>query len=850
MVRFSRSSLISLLCGIAALFALGIRDADARPRKPRKQRVMVAQLETLFELTDPRNRAFLCADVNGRQESGVQRGKRFVLDKIKAQNLRQKIKSERDSRKQAKLRKKLRNLKQRRRLCRTATPPPVEPPAPSTIPVAYPSSAAGAGIEPLAVSFGGDAQEPGATVRCVKVSDPVGATVEIFDEINCNALVRPVDHNTVNTSFQFGTVRDIDGAQSDPATVTLTWSQNGEFIGDYYSLARYKNSLSEAEATKLVMQAGLGKDRDELVQLAMGPNGLDAVLDRLFSPGDPQHCAAAEAKAMEIAYHHANSLCFTISGPDPDGETDDNGRVYTRRVDYCTKDFEKGHYRWNANAFATYWLHHLSNGCAPLRERIGLFYHNHFPVDLGSTLYEGSTNRRSHYIKAHLDLLRGNVPAADGGIATPFDYIVSRMHGADGAMLHYLNNIDNARPAGNENYARELLELMTLGQDPITGAQRYTEDDVYQMTYSVMGYYDPMQDEQDAELVNVCCAANNEYCGRTGFPTCQPIRNQLHFPAFSDTRWTAVPTRPELKRLFAGTPWERIDTFKANVFEPGQDMVTPYLLNSHPGVAQYLATRLIATFAAVEPTLEMVNIVAHDLKANNWRIEPALRRILSSSSFFSAQARNDGMANPIEAFVSFTRALELPILFQHDGSGSLVNLVSEVRSRLAGAGMSLGRPSSIFGWPEAGKITGGKLHKGNAFAANQLMLGRQRLMVRFLNDMDQARIKLANAGVGDLSWERFLDPTNPRSPEALIDRMARRVGIQLIAEERSAMLEYLTTLVLQTETDESGMTVPVEGKTLTISWSQLNDARFEEVVRLKVPGLIEILWGLASAHAK
>ena len=43
------------------------------------------------------------------------------------------------------------------------------------------------------------------------------------------------------------------------------------------------------------------------------------------------------------------------------------------------------------------------------------------------------------------------------------------------AMLRYLNGIYNTKFAPDENYARELMELFTLGKDP---ASQYTEDDV------------------------------------------------------------------------------------------------------------------------------------------------------------------------------------------------------------------------------------------------------------------------------------------------------------------------------------------------------------------------------------
>src|SRR3954469_14721689 len=54
----------------------------------------------------------------------------------------------------------------------------------------------------------------------------------------------------------------------------------------------------------------------------------------------------------------------------------------------------------------------------------------------------------------------------------------------DPAMLVWLNGVDNRRRAVNENYAREVMELFTLGAD--RGA--YTEQDVRQLALALTGW--------------------------------------------------------------------------------------------------------------------------------------------------------------------------------------------------------------------------------------------------------------------------------------------------------------------------------------------------------------------------
>lgn len=59
----------------------------------------------------------------------------------------------------------------------------------------------------------------------------------------------------------------------------------------------------------------------------------------------------------------------------------------------------------------------------------------------------------------------------------------------DTSVLHYLDNIDSGTPIANENWAREFLELYTMGQvDPISGAANYTEDDVQAAAKAFTGW--------------------------------------------------------------------------------------------------------------------------------------------------------------------------------------------------------------------------------------------------------------------------------------------------------------------------------------------------------------------------
>ncbi len=111
-----------------------------------------------------------------------------------------------------------------------------------------------------------------------------------------------------------------------------------------------------------------------------------------------------------------------------------------------------------------------------LREKMTLFWHNHFVT---------SDINDPKFVYRYITLLRQN---AWGNFRE-----LTKMVTIDPAMLRYLNGRDNIAAAPNENYARELLELFSIGKGPAVGPgdyTNYTEDDVVQMARVLTGWRD------------------------------------------------------------------------------------------------------------------------------------------------------------------------------------------------------------------------------------------------------------------------------------------------------------------------------------------------------------------------
>jgi len=110
------------------------------------------------------------------------------------------------------------------------------------------------------------------------------------------------------------------------------------------------------------------------------------------------------------------------------------------------------------------WLNEMSESQAQLREKIALFWHGHFASRNINILYQQQLLQivRQHALGNFGDLLREASKSA--------------------AMLAFLNNQQNKKEHPNENFAREVMELFTLGRG------QYTETDIKEAARSFTGW--------------------------------------------------------------------------------------------------------------------------------------------------------------------------------------------------------------------------------------------------------------------------------------------------------------------------------------------------------------------------
>jgi uncharacterized protein (DUF1800 family) len=111
-----------------------------------------------------------------------------------------------------------------------------------------------------------------------------------------------------------------------------------------------------------------------------------------------------------------------------------------------------------------YWLNEMVNSEAQLREKMSFFWHGHFAC----------RNLNIFFQQELLDVIRRNCLGSFRDLL----HEVSKT----GAMLNFLNNNQNRKDHPNENFAREVMELFTMGRG------NYTEDDVKEAARAFTGW--------------------------------------------------------------------------------------------------------------------------------------------------------------------------------------------------------------------------------------------------------------------------------------------------------------------------------------------------------------------------
>lgn len=234
-----------------------------------------------------------------------------------------------------------------------------------------------------------------------------------------------------------------------------------------------------------------------------------------------------------------------------------------------------------------WWFRRIATTSAPLREKMTLFWHDHFATSIQKVrqpalmLGQNALFRR-HALGSFRDLTQAIL--------------------LDPAMMLYLDTQNSRKGKPNENFAREVMELFTLGEG------NYTEQDIREAARAFTGYQ----------------------------------LNRLDGSVFHNRRqWDGGP-----KTVFGKTGEH-----------DGKAVID--LIFDQPGVAPFLCRKIWEFFVYESPSQAAVDALAGSFRGSGHRLAPLLREIFLSREFYSEAAIRSQIKSPIQFLVQLLKQLEI-----------------------------------------------------------------------------------------------------------------------------------------------------------------------------------------------
>lgn len=259
-----------------------------------------------------------------------------------------------------------------------------------------------------------------------------------------------------------------------------------------------------------------------------------------------------------------------------------------------------------------------------LRTKLFLFWHNHFVTEL--QVYDCNKYLWNYYTLLNTYCL-GN-----------FRQFVSEI-GKSPAMLVYLNGNQNEVGKPNENYARELMELFTLGEN-----NGYTQNDVVEVARALTGW----------KCSQYSC---------------------------NDVTFNANKFDNKNKTIFGKTGnWGYNDVLNL-IFTERKNQV-----------AYYICQKIYKNFVYHTPDQQFITELSNVFIQSNWELLPVFKALFKSEHFFEDALIGSIIKSPLECLMDITRMSGI-------AQTNLTERYSTFRYGSSNLGMDLFNPINVAGWP-------------------------------------------------------------------------------------------------------------------------------------------------------
>ena len=233
-----------------------------------------------------------------------------------------------------------------------------------------------------------------------------------------------------------------------------------------------------------------------------------------------------------------------------------------------------------------WWLQRMAKGPRPLQEKLTLFWHGHFATSVEKV-------RDAYYMWRQNDIFRR--------LATGNWTLLLLEVGKDPAMLLWLDQAQSQRQHPNENFAREVMELFTLGEG------HYTEHDITEGARALTGWSLDRMNQAFVYLPFLHDNGEKTFLGRTG----------------------------------------NLD---------GENVIEQIV--AQPQAAKFITAKLWNYFAGQMPAEELNEALAADFRAHGNQFKPFLKTLFQSGEFYSPDIVRNEVKSPVQWLVGSVRVLE------------------------------------------------------------------------------------------------------------------------------------------------------------------------------------------------
>ncbi|MBL4591861.1 MAG: DUF1800 domain-containing protein [Phycisphaerales bacterium] len=369
------------------------------------------------------------------------------------------------------------------------------------------------------------------------------------------------------------------------------------------------------QAKHLLLRAGFGGSKEQITTLVeWGPEkAVDHLINFDEIPADPDGRDEFDHDIMRPLTRDERTQ-RRLARQRRDEETIDQFRKLRQSAQRADRKQMREIQKW--------WLTRMIQTPRPLEEKLTLFWHGHF-----ATGYR--TIEDSYHMYAQNRMFRAN---ALGNFGQLLSNIIR-----DPAMLRYLNNNQNRKANPNENFAREIMELFSLGEG------NYTENDIKGGARALTGYtYDDDAftfDKRNHDQTIKSILAEQGNLDGDGFVNA--ILRSRACPAFICTK---------LYRFFVAD--------------------IPLIPKEMPPVSRRYVSKM-----------------SNYLGAKRYELKPLMRKMLLSQHFYDPSVMNNKIKSPAELVVGAIRALNTP-------TRDITTLVEAMNKM----GQALFAPPSVKGW--------------------------------------------------------------------------------------------------------------------------------------------------------